>query len=77
MLPLSVHCRSIIAGNEPVVDQEPKSMTTQEIHRALNDRAHRKIPHKHLQILMECFMERFGTPITDTNLESFLQYAWE
>ena len=47
-------------------------MTTQEIHQALNERAHQKIPHKHLQILMECF----GEEVTDDNLESFLQYAW-
>ena len=52
-------------------------MTTQEIHQALNERAHRKIPHKHLKILMERFAEVFGEEITDDNLESFLQYAWE
>ena len=51
-------------------------MTTQEIHQALNARAHQKIPHKHLQILMERFEEINGEPVTDTNLESFLQYAW-
>ena len=52
-------------------------MTTQEIHQALNERAHQKIPHKHLQILMECFGEVYGEEVTDNNLESFLQYAWE
>ena len=51
-------------------------MTTQEIHQALNQRAHRKIPHKHLQPLMERFSEIYGEEVTDTNLESFLQYAW-
>ena len=48
-------------------------MTTQEIHQALNERAHLKVSHKHLQILMECF----GQPIADENLEAFLQYAWK
>lgn len=52
-------------------------MSTQEIHQALNQRAHRKIPQKHLQILMERFEEINGEPVTDTNLESFLQYAWK
>ena len=51
-------------------------MTTQEIHQALNQRAHQKISHKHLKILMERFVECFGTPVTDDNIEAFLNYAW-
>ena len=53
-------------------------MTTQEIHQALNARAHQQIPHKHLQILMERFTECTGQEINEenNNLEAFLQYAW-
>ena len=56
--------------------QEPLPVTTQEIHQALNERAHQKIPHKHLVTLMERFVEIFGEEVTDTNLEAFLNYAW-
>ena len=57
-------------------EDSQRDMTTQEIHQALNQRARHSIPHKHLKILMERFTECFGQPITDDNLESFLQYAW-
>ena len=58
-------------------EDSQRDMTTQEIHQALNQRAHRKIPLKHLQTLMERFSEIYGTEVTDDNLESFLRYAWE
>jgi len=47
-------------------------ISTQEIHDRLNHRCGRNIPLKHLAILMECF----GQPITETNIEAFLRYAW-
>ena len=45
---------------------------TQEIHERLNHRCGRNISLKHLAILMECF----GHPVTETNIEAFLNYAW-
>ena len=51
-------------------------MTTQEIHERLNRRAGRKISTKHMQILMERFCEITGHPVSDTNIEAFLRYAW-
>jgi hypothetical protein len=51
-------------------------MTTQEIHDRLNRRAGQIIPIKHLLVLMERFEEINGQPVTDTNIEAFLRYAW-
>ena len=51
-------------------------MTTQEIHDRLNHRAGKTIPIKHLMTLMERFQEITGQPVSDTNIEAFLQYAW-
>lgn len=51
-------------------------MTTQEIHARLNHRARQKIPIKHLQLLMERFYEITGTPVSEANIDTFLQYAW-
>ena len=47
-------------------------MTTQEIHQRLDHRAGKHIPTKHLLILLDCF----GQPVTETNIEAFLRYAW-
>ena len=47
-------------------------MSTQEIHEGLNERAGKKIPIKHLKILLECF----GQPVTAKNIQAFLRYAW-
>ena len=51
-------------------------MTTQEIHDRLNHRAGQIIPIKHLLVLMERFEEIHGQPVSDTNIEAFLKYAW-
>jgi len=51
-------------------------MTTHEIHDRLNHRAGQIIPIKHLLVLMERFEEINGQPVTDTNIEAFLRYAW-
>jgi hypothetical protein len=51
-------------------------MTTQEIHDRLNHRAKKKIPIKHLQLLMERFYEITGESVDDINIEAFLRYAW-
>ena len=51
-------------------------MTTQEIHDRLNHRAGQIIPIKHLLLLMERFEEINGQPVSDTNIEAFLRYAW-
>ena len=51
-------------------------MTTQEIHDRLNHRAGKKISIKHMQTLMERFYEIIGEPVSDTNIEAFLAYAW-
>ena len=51
-------------------------MTTQEIHDRLNHRAGKTIPIKHLMTLMDRFQEITGQPVSDTNIEAFLQYAW-
>ena len=47
-------------------------MTTNEIHLRLNHRAGKNIPIKHVLILLECF----GQPVSETNIEAFLKYAW-
>lgn len=51
-------------------------MTTQEIHDRLNHRAGKKIPTKHMQMLMERFEEIHGEGVDESNIEAFLQYAW-
>ena len=51
-------------------------MSTQEIHDRLERRAGKKIPIKHVQVLMERFNEITGEPVSDTNIEAFLRYAW-
>jgi hypothetical protein len=51
-------------------------MTTQEIHSRLNHRAGKHIPIKHMQLLMTRFEEIHGEPVSDTNIEAFLRYAW-
>lgn len=52
------------------------TLTTQEIHERLNHRAGQNIPIKHLLLLMERFREIHGQPITASNIEAFLRYAW-
>ena len=52
------------------------SMSTQEIHSRLNHRAGKHIPIKHVQLLMARFEEIHGLPVNDTNIETFLRYAW-
>ena len=61
-----------IVNSEKGKEEEEKPLTTQEIHRALNQRAGRKIPLKHLYILIDCF----GQPVTGDTLAAFLRYAW-
>ena len=51
-------------------------MSTQEIHERLNHRAGQAIPIKHLLLLMERFREIHGQPVTASNIEAFLKYAW-
>ena len=51
-------------------------MTTNEIHERVNRRCGRKIPVKHLAVLMERFEELHGTPIDETNIGAFLRYVW-
>ena len=51
-------------------------MSTQEIHDRLNHRAGKKIPTKHMQLLMERFEEIHSEPVSDTNIDAFLKYAW-
>ncbi len=51
-------------------------MTTQEIHDRLNHRAHKNIPTKHLQLLMDRFREITGQPVSEANIDTFLRYAW-
>ena len=51
-------------------------MTTQEIHDRLNHRAKKKIPSKHMQLLMERFCEITGETVSEANIEAFLRYAW-
>lgn len=51
-------------------------MTTQEIHSRLNHRAGKHIPIKHVQLLMARFEEIHGLLVNETNIETFLRYAW-
>jgi hypothetical protein len=53
-----------------------KKMTTQEIHERLDRRAGKKIPIKHLMVLLERFEERTGKKVDERNIGEFLQYAW-
>ena len=57
-------------------EDSQREMTTQEIHDRLNHRAGKTIPIKHLMTLMERFQEITGQPVSDTNIEAFLRYAW-
>ena len=54
----------------------PQSISTQEIHSRLNHRAGKRIPIKHMQMLMARFEEITGQPISPSNVEAFLRYAW-
>ena len=47
-------------------------MTTNEIHQRLNKRAGKRIPIKHLMILIECYKK----PVNEESIEDFLRYAW-
>lgn len=51
-------------------------LSTQEIHSRLNHRAGKHIPIKHMQLLMARFEEIHGEPVSQTNIEAFLKYAW-
>jgi len=57
-------------------EDSQREMTTQEIHDRLNHRAGKIIPIKHLLLLMERFQEINHQPVSDTNIEAFLRYAW-
>ena len=59
-----------------MIPKEKIIMSTQEIHDRLNHRAGKKIPTKHLQLLMERFEEKQGKAVDESNIEAFLQYAW-
>lgn len=47
-------------------------MTTHEIHQCLNQRAGKHIEARIVKDLLDCF----GQPVDETNIESFLKYAW-
>ncbi|MBQ3716839.1 MAG: hypothetical protein II901_00415 [Paludibacteraceae bacterium] len=53
-----------------------QTISTQEIHSRLNHRAGKKIPTKHMQMLMVRFEEITGEPVSQTNIDAFLRYAW-